>query len=93
VSIWTSVSENPDTLECIPERNAYGGESVPGRTGGVDFATATSWNSLIRFGVVEVGRGDEVGVGVSAELLITVDEAEAVIRNLQACIETIAASG
>ena len=89
MSIWCSI--HPSTLDEIPQRDRYTGDPIDGLVPiGVDVATATSWNNLVRLSIY--GGGYDQATAEAGEVLITADEVHELIRMLTEAVERMKAS-
>lgn len=78
MSVWSSVFVNDDPLLEIPERDYYSCDVLDG-VGSIDLAT--TWHECIRF-CVDYPKGEN-------QLLLTVDEARALIDRLTTAIARV----
>jgi hypothetical protein len=78
VSIWSSIFVNDDPLLNIPERDNYNCEILSG-VGSID--VATTWHECIRF-CVDYPKDE-------TQLLLTTDEARALIERLTTAIARV----
>ena len=88
MSIWSSVRLEGDPLSDLPARDGYTGElDTPGLStpepGAVGVATAIGWHDFIRLSC------DGGQLPSQGEVLITIDQAKALIQALTIAIDDI----